>query len=303
MEISVESVRPLRFGDGRPVRSASGVAALGGGLLVVQDDANHAAWWRGHEVGPVRLFPAREGRDVFGEATGTKHLKPDLEAACSIGPGDGAVLLLGSGSSPERTRCAVVRVRGGGHEVLVADLAPVHDAAASALGLARDDLNVEGACVVGESLRCFQRGLPGAGVPSASVDLRLDDVLAVLEGDLDPAAVAVADAATYDLGEVGGVGLAVTDAVALGEVVLVSAAAEDTDDPRDDGRVTGSVLARLEGGVVVDAAPVAEVGGRVCKIEGLAVLDAGAGGARLVAVVDADDPAEPSLALRLRVTW
>lgn len=303
MDVHLESVQPLRFDNGRPVRSASGVAVLGHGLLVVQDDANHAAWWRADGISPVRLFPAHQGLDDFGDDAGTKHLKPDLEAACPLDPDGAAVLLLGSGSSPARTRCALVRRGGDRPDVVSADLAPVYRGLAAALELEPDLVNVEGACVVGESLRLFQRGLPAGRVPSASVDLALDDVLAAVRGELDPGAVAVAGPVRYELGEVAGHGLAVTDAVVVGPRLLVSAAAEATADPREDGPVAGSVLATIEGGVIVDAAPVPAVAGRIRKVEGLTVLHHHDRGARVLAVVDADDPQEASLALHLQVTW
>ena len=41
--IEVERVRERVFADGSPVRSASGVARVAGGWLVVQDDGTHAA--------------------------------------------------------------------------------------------------------------------------------------------------------------------------------------------------------------------------------------------------------------------
>lgn len=303
MKVSLDSVRSLRFGDGGPVRSASGVARLRDGLLVVQDDANHAAWWREDRVDRVRLLAPREGWDVFGEDTGTKHLKPDLEAVCPLDHDGGAVLVLGSGSSPARTRCVLVRLRAGRPEVVAGDLAPVYARIATALEVPPDLLNLEGACVAGGDLRWFQRGLPGLGLPSGSVDLRLDDVLAAVHGDLDPEVVDVTGAVRYELGEVAGSGLALTDAVAVRAGVLVSAAAEDTDDPRDDGAVAGSVLALVEAGAVVDAAPVPAVAGRVRKVEGLAVLASRGSGADVLAVVDADDPHEASLALRLALEW
>ena len=70
-----------------------------------------------------------------------------------------------------------------------------------------------------------------------------------------PAAVAVRDVRRYDLGEVGGLGLAVTDAVTVvGDDVLVSAVAEDSPNAYDDGPVVGSALALLRGDTVLDAA-------------------------------------------------
>ena len=51
-------------------------------------------------------MPPVEGLDTFEEASGTKALKPDLEAAVAL-PG-GAVLALGSGSTAARMRSVLV---------------------------------------------------------------------------------------------------------------------------------------------------------------------------------------------------
>lgn len=290
MRIDLEGVEELRFPDGTPVRAASAVAPLGDGFLVVQDDATHGAWFVGGTARAVRLLPAVAGLDQFEEASGTKHLKPDLEAACVLPGGDDALLMLGSGSSSARMRWSWVRLVDGEPEVEVAEMAHVYGAAAAALGVAPDVLNLEGACVVGGAVRWFHRGMPSAGLPSGSVDL-------------DPMTGAVGAPRTYDLGEVDGIGLAITDAVALPNgAILVSAAAEDSPNPRDDGPVVGSALVRIEDDVVVDAAPLALVRGSVAKVEGLMLLDAGPAAGRLLAVVDVDDPRVPSLALTLRIT-
>ena len=305
MEVQLEHAQRLRFDDGSPVRAASAVTGLGDGLLVVQDDATHAAWWRADGLEPVRVFAPVEGHDLFDEDAGTKELKPDLEAACGVEVDGGpAVLLLGSGSSPRRTRSALVRLLHGQPDVVVAELGPLYPVVAEALGVAADDLNLEGACLTGDVLRWFHRGLPSAGAPSASVDLGLPALLAAAAGRGSAASVPVGNRREYDLGEVEGVGLAVTDAVTLptGEVLL-SAAAEDAPNPRDDGPVVGSALVRLEDHDVTGHAVLPELDGRVCKVEGLTLLSAQGDEATLLGVVDADDPTAPSWAVRLRVTW
>lgn len=310
MDVEVEHVTALRFDDGTPVRAASAVVAFGDGWLVAQDDATHAAWVRPGGVTPVRALPPVRGLDTFEEARGTKALKPDLEAAFVVPGGlghvEGAVVLLGSGSSPARVRGALLRPPGaaGPEPPVVADLAALYAAVARRLGVDADLLNLEGACVVGDVLRWFQRGLPDAGVPTASVDLDVRALLAALRGDVHAADVPVTGERRYDLGGARGVGLAVTDAVALADgAVLVSAAAEDTPDPRDDGPVVGAVLAVLDGGVVRDRADLPHVHGAVAKVEGLGVVERTGDGVRLLATVDADDPAQPSLAVGLRVRW
>ncbi|PRY33204.1 DUF6910 family protein [Pseudosporangium ferrugineum] len=177
MRVEIEHATGLWFDDGLPVRAASAVARFGDGWLIVQDDATHAAWQCPGGIRPVRVLPAVGGHETFGSAEGTKHLKPDFEAACEV---PGGVLLLGSGSSPARMRACLLRPTTGGTAFTVTDLTDFYHAVAAALGLAVDLLNLEGACVTGDRLRWFQRGNSAAGVPSASVDVDLSALLAAL---------------------------------------------------------------------------------------------------------------------------
>ncbi len=298
--VELESQRALSFDDGSPVRAASGVAELQDGWLVAQDDAAHAAWVRDGSVTRLRVVPPVDGHDVFSEDAGTKHLKPDFESACSVQHDERpAVLLLGSGSTPARMRASLVTPSG----CRVTDLAPLYVRVARVLGLDPADLNLEGACPVDGGLRWFARGNRTAGVPSASVDLDLTALLAAF-GGADPWAVGVGRPRTYDLGEVDGVGLMATDAVALDDGrILLSAAAEATDDAVDDGPVVATALALLAGEDGPAVVPLPPVDGRVAKVEGLALLGSSHDDARLLAVADEDDPELPSAELVLRVRW
>jgi hypothetical protein len=297
LSVEVQGLRRLRFGDGAPVRAASAVAPFGDGWLVAQDDATAAAWVRGHLVTRVRLLDPVEGHAVFSSAEGTKHLKPDLEAACDVGRG--RVLLLGSGSTPARMRCVLMSPGGAPS---VGHLPVLYEQVADALGRPLDQLNLEGACVVGEQLRWFARGNAAAGVPSASVDVELASLLALVASD--GGAPRLGAIRSYDLGAAAGVQLAVTDAVALPDGrVLVSAAAEDTPNAVDDGPVVGSSLVLLDGARVVGSAALPRLEGAVAKVEGLALVDADPGGARVLAVVDDDAPERPSAELVLSVRW
>lgn len=292
MRLEVAATTPLTFTDGSVVRAASGVARYDGGWLVVQDDATHGCVWRDGAGSRLRLLSPVRGHDVFDEASGTKELKPDLEAVVALP--DGRTLALGSGSTPARMRGVLLSEAA----ILVAGLAPVYARVADALGVPPDQLNLEGACVVGDQLRWFQRGVPSAGAPSASVDVALASLLEAAAGN--PAAVRVAGVRHYDLGHLGGVALAVTDAVALSDGrVLVSAAAEDSPSTYDDGPVTGSAVALLDGDRVLDLAELTLPDGAVAKVEGLALAGYRDDLLDLVAVVDADDPRVPSLLLEL----
>ena len=135
-----------------------------------------------------------------------------------------------------------------------------------------------------------------------SIDIDLTAALAAALGQGDVGDVTVGNPLHYDLGAVAGVGLAVTDVVALpGESLLVSAAAEDSPNPRDDGPVVASALARLEDDLVVEVVLLPEVDDRVLKVEGLMVLESHERETLLLAVADQDDPQAASVATRLRV--
>ncbi|WP_212989057.1 DUF6910 family protein [Actinoplanes auranticolor] len=288
MRVEIESDTPLWFGPGEPVRAASAIAAFGDGWLVAQDDATHAAWVRPGGVTAIRVIAAVDGHETFSSAEGTKHLKPDFEAAVTV---DGGVLLLGSGSTAARMRASLVAEPG---VFTTAGLTAAYHRVAAALDIRPDQLNLEGAARIGDRLRWFQRGNSATGVPSASVDVNLSALVAA-----EPAEVS--GPRRYDLGAVGGVALAVTDAVALPDGrMLVSAAAEDTPNAVDDGPVVGAAIALLDDERVLAVAPVP---GGPHKIEGLAVRTAGPDGAGLIAVVDADDPLAASSRLDLRITW
>jgi hypothetical protein len=295
VHVEVEKDTPLWFGAGAPVRAASAVAAFGDGWLVAQDDATHAAWLRPDGVAAVRVTPPIDGHETFSSAEGTKHLKPDFEAAVAV---DGGVLLLGSGSTAARMRASLVT---GPATCTVADLTPLYRRVCDTLGIPIGQLNLEGAALLGGRLRWFQRGNLAAGVPSGAVDADLSAVLAAVRGEASAGSVTVAEPRRYGLGTVRGVGLAITDAVALPDGrVLVSAAAEDTPNAVDDGPVVAAAIALLDDERVLAAAAVP---GGPYKIEGLAIRDTRPGGVSLIAVVDADDPLAASSRLDLRVTW
>jgi hypothetical protein len=305
VRLDVASTSFLTFGDGSPVRAASAIAPFGGGWLVVQDDATHAAWLQAGSVTGVRVVPPVDGLEVFSAAAGTKLLKPDFEAACGVTvDGANGVLLLGSGSATARTRASLVTMGAAGPTFAVVDLAEVYGDVAAALGLRGDQLNLEGACPVGDRLRWFQRGNLTAGVPSACVDVDLVALLGAVTGQGAGGRVEVGDVRRYDLGTVDGVALAVTDAVALADGrMLVSAAAEDTPNAVDDGPVVGSALALLDDGGVLATVSLPGSASGAYKVEGLAVRETTPDGLRLLAVTDSDDPTAASQCLALSLTW
>ncbi len=301
----------LRFFDGAPVRAASAIARLGDGWLVTQDDANNSAWHRpGQGITRIRLFAPTEGLDYFADADGTKHLKPDIEVACPVrtGAGSPATLLLGSGSSPRRMRGAIVSAPYGSLDpaVVSADLTPLYRRFAQVLGIDPAALNIEGAAVDDGQLFLFNRGIPAAAVPSQSAVIDVESFMDAWQMPQRLNTLAIAVGSVYNLGSVNGVGLALTDAVAVGPgLFLMSAAAEDTPNAVDDGAVVGSALVLADSVGVLAVTTLPLVNGVVAKIEGLAVVDETPhhGGLTVLAVVDADDTRQPSIQLTLAVRW
>ena len=295
------TTHPLAFTSGDPVRAASAVTRIHDHWLIAQDDATHAALWREGPAHALRVFASIDGADTFSDSDGNKRLKPDLESACTVEVAGGeAALLLGSGSLAARMRGALVMNNAGEWNVATADLDPLYERVAAALDIDMKALNLEGACVVGSTLRWFQRG-HGSDVASAGVDLELRPLLAALHGDVDPSDIALHAVTPYDLGAIDGVALAITDAATLPDGrIIVSAAAEDAPNAVDDGPIVGSAIAIIDGTDVAEVLALpASPDGDVWKVEGLAVRSATNTNVELLAVVDQDDPGQPSLALEL----
>ncbi len=236
----LRDLRELRYGraaDGLPahVRAASGVRRAGARLLVVQDDVHAIATLDlAGEVGAVRL-PSEEGSWTFEEASGTKHLKMDLEACVTLP--DGRFVAFGSGSTAARERIVVLD----GDALRVVDGAALYARLRAEHRFSGSELNVEGAVVTRDTLRLFQRsnGAPrdGREPTDATVDLGVRDLVAWLDGGPAPELGALV---RYDLGAVDGARFGFTDAAALdADRVAFVACAEASPDTYRDGEVRG----------------------------------------------------------------
>lgn len=299
LRVDVLSDCRLRFDDGAPVRAASGITPFEDGWLVVSDDAVHAALWTDAGISRVRVLPTVEGHDVFAESSGTKHLKPDLEAACRVTiDGTPSALLLGSGSLRGRMRAVLVEehTRNRQH----ADLHGLYRRVAAVLDIPPRRLNMEGACVVAGALRWFQRGNVHLDMPSASVDVDLSALVAAIRGEVPIEAVPITAPQVYAMGTGDDSVLAVTDALAIpGDQVLLAVASEATANAVDDGLVTDAALMLLDGQRVLASARLPHGLRGPRKVEGLALVRAAGSTVHVMAVSDADDPTTPSQALEL----
>lgn len=272
------------------VRAASGLAWAGTRLAVIQDDALHLGLVSPAtgEVDVVELPAGHDGVRLFDEARGNKRLKLDLEACLSVGD---RLVAFGSGSTSERERILLVGDAAGPvPRATIAHVPRWYEALRGCLGT---PLNLEGAILLGGTVRLFQRGnvAPDGPPRNASCDVSWSDLLAHVGGKAAPPAVGRLQ--RYDLGRIDGVRLGFTDAALRGEDVWFLAAAEASPDAVRDGPVVGSVLGRLGDGLARWTRLVDERGKPIReKAEGLAFDTQEP--ARAYVVIDRDDPACPS---------
>lgn len=227
------------------VRAASAVRRSGERLVIVQDDVNVLVLRHGADTGALLLPAGEGGRRSFEAARGNKHAKLDLEA-CAALP-DGRLVAFGSGSTRARERLVVL---GDADTARVVDGPELYALLRADAAFAGSELNVEGALVVGEVLRLFQRGngAPARGVApvNATVDLRLPEFLRWL--DTGSPVPALQDVVQYDLGQTDSVPFTFTDAALLpdGRVAFL-ACAEASPDTYRDGEVLGCRFGLIDG--------------------------------------------------------
>ena len=267
--------------SGHPFLSAaSGLVQIGATLYVVGDDEQHVAVFTQNEAGPgclIRLLPG----DLPRKKKNRKAVKPDFEILFQLPPNDettsGSICAMGSGSTPQRMRGAILDLDSGSVTLLA--LQPLF----AALARLVTEINLEGAIVRDDRLLLFNRG--NMTNPETCI---FETALAAVTGG---EAVEVTLLKTLALPLIDGVPLTVTDACSLADgQFLLSAVAEVTDDSYADGDILGAAIIVLNADLDVSAIVPLEP---VLKIEGIAARRT-VSGIELLCVSDADDPDTPS---------
>jgi len=275
--------------------AASGLVRVGANLYVIADDELHLGVFPatgGNEPGHlVRVF---EG-ELPAEKSARKRAKPDVEALVKLPATNdfphGALLAIGSGSTPDRSRGAVLGLNPNGTlrgRPQTVELSPLLAPLAKEFA----DLNIEGAVVSGGELKLLQRGNrqhPDNAI--ASFDLRV--VIEALCAD-SLRAIARSSVRRFQLESVDGVPLTVTDGAALPDgSIAFSAVAEDTDDAYHDGACVGAAIGMLDAAGDVRFLRRLD---RPLKVEGIHARPAGTR-LELLLVTDADDVQVPAALL------
>ena len=298
--------------------AASGLVRVQRRLYVVADDEHHLGVLGNTGQAPLQLLRLLPGNLPQG-AKERKRAKADLETLAHLPamPGHpfGALLAMGSGSGsgPNRSRGIIVPLDASGRvidRVSPVDLKPLYARLRRRLG----EINIEGAfATLGETgderhFCLLQRGNRGGekggdkgrekgASSSAIIRYRWKPFLQWLLGKSDqrPPVLSITP---LDLGSQAGVPLSLTDGAAMpGGRWAFCAVAEDTRNSVDDGACLASAVGVVdaEGAVLqchrLKGAP---------KVEGLcATLSRGQW--ELTMVTDADDPAQASRLLRVRL--
>ncbi|MEO7363720.1 MAG: hypothetical protein ABI120_25540 [Gemmatimonadaceae bacterium] len=310
---------PLLYANGsdaltdRPahVRAGSGMAWIGDRLAVIQDDANFIALvdaGSGHcEV--VVLPAGHGGLRQFHDGRGNKRYKHDFEALVAIGCNPTQLIAFGSGSSSRRESILVIPdVAAAPSTVRVVRAPQFYAGLRASAEFGGSELNVEGATIVDEHVRLFNRGngaSTGARVPvNATCDINCAELLSHLEDPARGVAPSPQRVTQFVLGDVEGVRLSFTDAVAAHDAVMYVAAAEASPDAVRDGAVFGSAIGVIEtrdGRRAARWTPLSWSDGAIArvKVEGVAL---GRRAGRLFVVVDGDEHDKPSELFELEIS-
>lgn len=310
----IVSATPLYYGEDYTahdvpanVRGGSSLRCWNDMLVIVQDDISALAFVDPdppHTSRALLLPRGHDNRRTFGESLGNKPHKLDLEA--SIVLPDGRYVAFGSGSGSLRPREVMVVVDPDESYRMI-DAKNFYAAMRANIDFAGEDLNLEGTLVVDDELWLFQRG-NSVKSDNAVGTMSLDAFLRYLDTEDVPD---FQYTRSFPLGAINDVPWGVTDAAKTPSRQLFAiGAAEDTDNPYDDGEILGSILVRFEGNdirkLAYEQCVILDLDGTPTqrKIEGLDYHSGTSedGTLRFWAVTDEDDEEAVSELLVIEVT-
>ena len=249
--------------------AASGLALVKNHFFVIADDELFALKLDKNllQTQTITLFPGA----LSEELKLRKKTKPDLESIVELPSGQ--LLCVPSGSEVHRVWGALIK----------GDLAVVlsFETLYAKLREIFSELNIEGAVVVEQSLRLFQRG-NGEKHENATVDVNLNDFLQGI--------ISISKVQRYDLGQMHGAALSFTDATLYEDRIYFLAAAEACESTYLDGEFKGAVLGMMD------------LSGKILKRDSLDVRSKPEGicieADYFYLVTDDDDRSKPSSLLR-----
>lgn len=214
--------------------AASAIACFDQRLFLIGDSSQYV-----HMIdkdGDHRRFPLLPDVDPAAEPLPKKH-KADFEGlALDSAHGDGALLVLPSGSKRNRFLGARVDLGTARYAVTPVDFAPLFEQVMAHAHIGEKDLNIEGGGSWGPQ-RWFL--LNRGNGPKAK------NLVVILEGGDLPHALPVAHH-RLELPTIDGIAATTTDGCIIGDMLYVVAAAEGSACTYSDGEVAGSLIARYD---------------------------------------------------------
>jgi hypothetical protein len=290
----------LSFRDLPLLSSGSGMVLWEGKLYMVGDDAPTLVAFspKGDFLERYGLFVEHLHRHRI-----PKDQKPDLESLfLATVQGEPTLFAFGSGSKhPQRDVLLQfpLQMQGG---MKLHTLTPFYDRLSLAMGIGREQLNLEGSLLVDDALLLFNRGTNT--VIRLSWPLFLQHLAGALAAEALPLEIF-----RLQLPKIREKEARFSGACQLpgSSKILFTATVEDTDNWIDDGEVLGSFIglfdsAQLSEALTPDAWLLADAQGQALaeKLESLAVLEQHANGLLLLAVADNDAGSSRLFRLRLR---
>jgi hypothetical protein len=267
-------------GDELPgyIGAASAVVRRGDFVYVLGDDEHELGVFEVSSPDPGTMRPALDD-DRDGD-------KPDFEALSALPPfagaAHGALFGLGSGSRRTRDRGFFWRLAPDGAlegEPEEIDLHPLYERLRGEI----EELNVEGAAVLGDALWLFHRGNDAASA-NAVIEVSLANAMRSMLGDHCLDVSEIERVREYDLGDLGGTRLCFSDATPLSDQQIVFTASAEG----EDGGIRGSVVGTVSRDGEVNRLRTID---RRWKVEGVhAAIDTGVIDFVFVCDQDADEP-------------
>lgn len=217
------------------IAAASGLVLAGNRFYLVADDENGVMGINKDLKSSGEIYEVFPG--VLPEdKKERKKLKPDFEGMVHL-PEMNALLCLPSGSKKNRIRGALVSLAD--HKITEVNFKNVYQK----LEDLYPELNIEGAVLIGENIRLFQRG-NGKLHQNAVITLNLKSFLNDQIKDLK--------VINIDLGKLKGIPLSFTDASLFKNKCYFVAVAENSESTYADGEFVGSVLGEIsEAGEII----------------------------------------------------
>lgn len=210
------------------VSAASGLLIKNDQFFLVADDELFALVLDKNDLSQSKTITLFTGA-LAEEKKLRKQTKPDIESIVELPSGD--LLCIPSGSEKHRT--SGVLIKNEGAEIKHISFRGLY----TELRKTFSELNIEGAIIVNDWLRLFQRG-NGKNQQNGTVDVNFKDLL----NDK----VTISFVKHYELGQQNGANLSFTDATLGTDAIYFLAVAEACESTYLDGDFKGSVLGTMD---------------------------------------------------------